>query len=119
MVEGLLKRKELLEEDLILTLDFAVYEVVNSIWKHQFVLKDLDDGKPFVSILYGLIESGRVRPIGLDQKLMDRAYAVAGKNNVSVYDSCFVVLAMESGLELMTFDARQSTIMKRESKTQF
>ena len=113
-----MKRKELLEEDLILTLDLAVYEVVNSIWKHQFVLKDLDDGRPFVSVLYELIESGRVRPIGLDQQLMDRAYLISGRNKVPVYDSAFVVLALESGLELRTFDTRQSRMMQREFNAQ-
>ena len=40
IVEGLIKQKELLEENEdILTLDLAVYEVANSIWKHEFLPK--------------------------------------------------------------------------------
>lgn len=53
-MEGLLKRKRLLEEDQILTPDLALYEVANSIWKHQHILKDLEDGLPYVSTLYGI-----------------------------------------------------------------
>ena len=63
IVEGLLKKKELLEEDFLITVDLAVHEVLNAIWKHQFLLKDLNDGPAYVSILFGLIESGRIRVI--------------------------------------------------------
>ena len=42
IVERLIKRKVIFEENQdILTLDFAVYEVANSIWKHEFLLKEL------------------------------------------------------------------------------
>lgn len=79
IVEALLKRKELFEEDLV-TIDLAVYESVNSIWKHQFLIKDLNDGLPYVSVLYGFIESGRIRVIHPGEELMGRGYSLAAKN---------------------------------------
>jgi len=83
MVEALLRRKELFQEDFLVTVDLAVYESVNSIWKHQFLIKDLDDGVPYVSLLYGFIESGRIRVIHLGEDLMRRGYSLAARNKLS------------------------------------
>jgi predicted nucleic acid-binding protein len=114
LVEGLLRRKELLEEDFLITVDLAVYEVVNAIWKHQFLLKDLDDGPTYVSILYGLIESGRIRVIRPAPELMQRGYSLAGESGRAVYDTIFVALAIELASELATFDKHQAELLGRE-----
>ena len=114
LVEGLLKRKELLEEDFLITADLALYEVVNAVWKHQFLLKDLDHGQTYISILYGLVGSGRVRVIRPTPELMKRAYSIAGENNRSVYDTIFIALALELSLELATFDKRQAELFERQ-----
>jgi predicted nucleic acid-binding protein len=114
IVEGLLKKKELLEEDFLITVDLAVYEVVNAIWRHQFLLKDLDDGPSYVSILYGLIESGRIRIIRPAPELMQKGYSLAGENRRSVYDTIFVALAIELAYELATLDKRQAELFGRK-----
>ena len=114
LVEGLLKRKDLLEKEVIVTADFAVSEVVNAVWKHQFLIKDLKDGRPYVSIFYGLINSGRIRLVQLDEESMLKAYSLAGRNATSVYDASFVTLAIETGSELRTLDVRQAEILKKE-----
>ena len=114
LAEGLLKRKELLEEDFLITADLAVYEVVNAVWKHQFLLKDLDHGQAYVSILYDLVESGRVRVIRSTPEIMKKAYSIAGENNRSVYDTIFIALALELSLELATFDKRQAELFRRQ-----
>jgi len=114
IVEGLLKRKELLEEDFLITVDLAVYEVVNAIWKHQFLMKDLNDGPTYVSILSGLIESGRIRVIRPSPELMQRGYSLAGESRRSVYDTIFVALAIELASELATFDKSQAALLGRE-----
>ncbi len=116
IIEGILKRKELLEEDLILTVDLAVHEVVNSLWKHQHVLKDLGDGLAYVSILYGLLESKKIRAVSPNEELMRRSYLLAARNKASIYDTVFVALALDAGLELATFDKGQATIMQSEPK---
>ncbi|MBI2185180.1 MAG: type II toxin-antitoxin system VapC family toxin [Thaumarchaeota archaeon] len=116
IAEGLLKRKNLLEENEILTPALALYEVTNSIWKHQYILKDLEDGLPYVSILYGLVDSGAIRIVQPDEELLTRSYAMAARNRVSIYDAIFVSLALEIGLELKTFDRQQTRIMRLEAK---
>jgi len=112
IVEGLLKKKELLEEDFLITLDLAVYETINSIWKHQYLLKDLDDGLAYVSIFYGLMESGRIRTVNPGKELMGKAYSLAARSRCPIYDAIFAVLALELGLGLATFDRRQDELMK-------
>jgi len=112
ITEGLLKERRLLEKELLLTVDLAVPETVNSIWKHQWLLKDLTDGLPYVSILFGLIASGRIRIIHPGTALMERAYSLAGKTGRPTYDTVFVALALELGCELATFDRRQANLMR-------
>ena len=114
IVEGLLKRKELLEEEFLITVDLAMYEIVNAIWKHQFLLKDLNDGPAYVSILYDLVESGRIRVVRPGAELMRKGYSLAAKNKRSVYDMIFVALALELASELATFDKRQAELLGRE-----
>ena len=112
IVEGLLKRKELLEEDLLVTLDLAVHETTNAVWRHECLLKDLKDGIPYVSILYGLIESGRIRIVHPKKELVEEAYSMAVRKKRPVYDTMFVALSRELGLELATLDQSQSKLMK-------
>ena len=111
IVEGLLKRKELLEEDL-LTLELALYETANSIWKHQIILKDFRDGMPYLNVLLELIQSGRIRVVRPGSELMKKAYSMAFQHNRSIYDTVFVALASELGLKLATFDRRQAELMR-------
>jgi predicted nucleic acid-binding protein len=47
----------------IVTVDLAVYEVANSVWKHQYLLRDLRDGLRYLSIFHGLLETNRIRAI--------------------------------------------------------
>lgn len=59
-MEGLLKNKKLLSDDQIVAPELVLYEVANSLWKHEQLLKDLENGKPYLSILYGLIAAGKI-----------------------------------------------------------
>jgi predicted nucleic acid-binding protein len=110
-----LKKKELLEEDVILTVDLAVYEVANSIWRHEYLLKDLRDGLRYLSIFHGLLETNKIRAIHPSQGLIERSYEVAARNNLPIYDAVFIALALEIGTELKTFDREQAAVMQTES----
>jgi predicted nucleic acid-binding protein len=112
IVEGLLKRKELLEEDSLLTLGLAVYEVSNAVWKHQCLLGDLDDGLPYTSVFFGLIESGKIRILQPPKELMEKAYSLAVENRRPVYNMMFVALSQQLNLELATFDQSQADLAK-------
>ena len=113
ITEGLLRKKELFETEVLVTLDLALYETANAIWKHQHLLKDISDGLPYLSILHGLIESGRIRPVSADKNIIERAYPLSVRHGRPVYDTAFIALAQELGAELVTFDRRQAELMKR------
>ena len=115
LVEAILKKNELLGADGILTADLAVYEVANSIWKHQFLLKDIEDGPSFLSVFYELIESGAINIIRYTKKMLVEAYALAGKLKVTVYDATFLHLALETGMELKSLDSRLLRIFNSEA----
>jgi predicted nucleic acid-binding protein len=113
LVEGLLKSRKLLEADLLITLDLALYEVANSIWKHEFLLKDVKDGTEYLSILQGLVETGAVRLLHASTDALKIAYSLATENKRSIYDAAFVSLALELDSELSTFDRSQKDLFKR------
>jgi predicted nucleic acid-binding protein len=114
IIEGLLKRKRLLEQDQIIVPELALYETTNSIWKHQYVLRDLKDGLAYLSILYGLIDAGAILVLSPNEQLMEKAYLIAGRHRISVYDSVFISLALELGVPLKTFDGTQERVMESE-----
>jgi len=119
IVEALLKRKELFEKEVdneILSLDFALYEVANSIWKHENLIKDLNDGSAYLEIFLQLIESGEIRMIQPSSKLLHTSYQLASRRKISVYDAVFVALALELGVELRTFDKEQKRMYDSERR---
>jgi predicted nucleic acid-binding protein len=115
-VEGLLKNKELLAEDRIVAPELVLYEVTNSIWKHEHLLKDLEDGKPYLSIFYGLISSRRISILSPNEGLMQESYSIAKRNGMTIYDAIFVSLAIKLNLALKTFDKAQNRALTSETK---
>ncbi len=111
IVEGLLKNKGLLEEDLLLTVDLALYGAANSVWKHQYLLEDLDDGLPYLSIVYGLVESGRTRIVDAGAELVEKTHSQSAKHRLPVHDTVYVALARELESPLGAFDKRQARLM--------
>lgn len=110
----MLKEKELLEGQVVVAPALAAYEVANSIWKHERVLKDLKEGGEYLSILYDLVDSGAIVLVEPDRGLAAKSYALASEHGISVYDAAFVALALDLGVKLMTFDGRQEAIFTEE-----
>jgi predicted nucleic acid-binding protein len=96
----------------MVTLNLALYEVANSLWKHQHILKDLDDGIPYLIVLLGLMDAGTIMVVHPNEDIMRRSYLVATKSGIPVHDAIFVALALELELQLKTFDKRQNRIMR-------
>lgn len=113
LVEGLIENKELLDGEFLITLDLAIYEVTNVIWKHEFLLKDIKDGSEYLSILQGLIESGALQLLHVSTDGLKIAYSIAAENKRTVYEAAFVSLALELNVELSTFDKSQKDLFKR------
>ena len=81
------------------------------------MLKDLENGLLYLSILYELVESGKIRLMPPNLELTRKAYDLSVSNNISVYDAIFISLALEAGLELKTFDEEQAKIMQDKAKS--
>ena len=104
IVEGLIKRKDLFEEsEDILTLDFAMYEVSNSIWKHEFLLKDLKNGRAYLSEFIQLIESESIRVIRLSPRLLQRSArtCIKTQENHIRHRVCFDLSRNGGGIEVI------------------
>ena len=115
-MEGLLKKKELLSKDQIVAPELVLYEVANAVWKHEHLLKDLENGERYLSIFYGLIDAGKIYVIPPSESLMQESYSIAKRNGITLYDAIFIHLAIKLGLTLKTFDIAQTRILKTERK---
>jgi predicted nucleic acid-binding protein len=113
-VELLLRKNELLSEDSIVAPDFMVYEVANALWRHEHLLKDLANGKPHISALWGLIDSGKIVLISPNERLTLTAYSMARRNGITIYDAIFICLANDLGILLKTFDKIQARALESE-----
>lgn len=47
--------------------------------------------------------------------MLMEAYALAGRHKLTVYDAAFLYLALETGMELKTLDARLRRIFNSEA----
>lgn len=111
LVEGLLKDASLLENKLIITPDLAIYEVANSIWKHEVLLKDVKDGQAYIDAMFALVASGAVQLVRPNESMARQAYEIASKKRSTFYDAIFAAMAMELGLELKTLDEKQRKLL--------
>ena len=105
----------MLSDDQIVAPELVVYEVTNAIWKHEHLLKDLKNGKPYVSVFYGLIEAGKITILSPNESIMQESYSIAKRNKITVYDAVFVSLALKLDLVLRSYDRVQIRALKSEN----
>jgi predicted nucleic acid-binding protein len=104
----------LLVNEQIVTPDIAVYEVVNAIWKQEKLLKKVDNGKQYIAIFHGLIDSGKITVLPPNESLMQSSFLLAKQNNIRIYDAVFIALALQLNLSLKTLDMAQSRAFDSE-----
>ena len=105
------------QQDSIISPDLALYEVANSIWKNEFLLKNLKEGEDYISSFVELVESGAIVLIRPDLKLLKRAYQISSKQRITIYDATFLALAFETGIELKSLDRRMMDTFRRISSS--
>lgn len=88
----------------IATLDFAVVEVANALWKHAHLLKRIPEDA------YAALK-GAIKPLVYSaarvfrsDELLEDALDSAVRLEITVYDSLYVTLALREGCKLATFD---------------
>ena len=88
----------------IATLDRALVEVANTLWKHVHLLGRIPESA--YAVLRGAVKPlvySAARVLRADELLED-ALDNAVKLGITVYDSLYVTLALHEGCELATFD---------------
>jgi predicted nucleic acid-binding protein len=97
------------------TLEFAVLEVGNSVWKRVLrkeISKNgaMDVYKEFVRAVF---EDGLVRLLSAESGLLDASLEFALEEKLTMYDSAFVQTAQRNKCELITSDEKQSDASKK------
>ena len=105
---------EIVEEYLLdgcVTVELAVKEVLNSIWKR--VMRGDLDKESGLSLCRTFIENIMVRIYPQEELYFD-AIEISLRNDVTIYDSLYISLAKKLDTPLITSDVKQSNIAKRE-----
>lgn len=104
LIEGILRNATLFEREILVSPDLTMYEVVNALWKHETLIRDLKDAKEHIGLLTDLVSNASVRLIRPDRV----------KHGLAIYDSISVALALQLKMELATFDDKQSVVLRKE-----
>jgi predicted nucleic acid-binding protein len=80
-------------------------------------LKDLENGKPYISIFYGLMEAGKIKILTLNEELMQESYSIVKRQRITLYGAVFVSLAIKLGLPLKSYDRIQIRALKSENSS--
>lgn len=95
------------------TLDLAVKEVANAIWRRVTLMGDVSLEKAPV-ILGDLLELKRVAlRVEPQDPYLGQALRIAIENRVTVYDSLFIAQALAKKAALATSDERQGRVAER------
>lgn len=114
-MEALLQDASLLSNVQIVAPDMVVYEVANAIWKQEYLLKNLENGKEYIAIFHGLLDSEKIAVMPPNEDLIQHSYLLAKQNSITIYDAVFVALALQLDLPLKTLDKAQTRAFKLES----
>jgi len=95
------------------TLDLAVKEVANAIWRRVTLMGDVSLEKA-PAILGDLLELRRVAlRVEPQDPYLGQALRIAVENRVTVYDSLFIAQAIAKKAALTTSDERQGRVAER------
>ena len=110
--EGWKRMREILREKPY-TIELAIKEVANSIWKRVKLLKDIDENKA-LTILGDLLKLRRTAlRIEPQDIYLTQALEIALKNDATIYDSLFIAQALTKKAILVTSDKKQAEIANR------
>lgn len=102
------KAREIIKEHRkngLITVDIIYVEVANVLWKHVFAFKRIpvETFSKLKEIILPLIQN-TVSKVYDSKDLIIRALDNAVKYGITVYDSLYVTLALETNSKLLTFD---------------
>ena len=95
-----------------ITLELAIKEVLNSIWK-RYVKGELNL-ELVQKIMLEMINNFPVKTVDQNTLLVE-AIKISLKHKITIYDSLYLALAVKEGLELITSDEKQYKIALEEN----
>jgi len=113
--EGWREVRKALEGEAV-SVDHAVKEVANAIWKKCAVLKlePVDVAYKRYQLLHKIVREGVVA-LESESKYLEEAIKIAIENEITVYDSLYIAQALELRAQLLTSDAKQAQVAERLS----
>ncbi len=94
------------------TLELAIKETANAIWKRVYLLRDIGIEKGRI-LVEDLIILGRNLRIEDQSKYLQKAIDISIEYGITIYDSLFIALACTKRAELVTSDKKQFEIARR------
>ncbi|RLF07180.1 MAG: DNA-binding protein [Thermoprotei archaeon] len=94
------------------TIDLALYESLNAVWKEYTILRkiDKDIALKFINIISNIFKVIRILSI---TELEKEVFSLASKENLTVYDASYLYTAMRNGLILVTDDQKLKDIASK------
>lgn len=98
-------KNTLSEGELVGAPALALPEALNTIWKHNVLIKDLKDDKFFLAIeeILEFWDNLEILPV---EPLAQKAISIAKEHKLTVYDSFYVAAGLLNGSPLFTFDSK-------------
>jgi predicted nucleic acid-binding protein len=89
------------------TLDLALIESTNAVWKKAHLLKELN--KVDMNVIVDVIKNYMPRLLKIydSRNQLDRALEISLKEGITIYDSLYIALAENLGVGLLTGDRGQ------------
>ncbi len=93
----------------VFSLDLMLKEVLNAIWKHYSIFRSIPIGIAYAkkNILFKLTDQEIIR-IEPQHKYLEPAFDFALKNKATIYDSLYIVQALQKQAQLLTSDKKQA-----------
>jgi predicted nucleic acid-binding protein len=97
------------------TLEFALHEVGNSVWKRVLRKEISKEAAMSVQkrIPSGRFRRGSSRPVAVELVLLKASLELAVQEKLTTYDSAFIELAHRNKCELVTWNGRQRDVSKK------
>ncbi|MEM4584651.1 MAG: type II toxin-antitoxin system VapC family toxin [Ignisphaera sp.] len=94
------------------TLDLAIYETANAIWKEYHLLKKIRIETVYklielLSKIFNILDLHTIR--GFEKDVMD----IAVREGITIYDASYIYIAMKNNLTLVTDDRKLMNIAKK------
>lgn len=100
LIEGILRDANLLTNETFVSPDLALYEVINALWKHEALIKDLNESWTRISLFSELVSAETIQLIRPDKKLLEKTYSLSETSGIYVrYGVCCFSLGIRLGVE--------------------